>query len=219
MRNTVIDTETQHFGFRKIDFDPDKGFILNGRKIKLHGACQHHDLGALGAAVNKTAIKRQLKILREMGVNAIRTSHNMPAVELMELTDEMGFLVVSEAFDMWERPKTTYDYARFFKDWAEKDVASWVRRDRNHPSVIMWSIGNEIYDTHADENGQRITKMLMELVSTHDPIKCMADDCIELHAMGKRAKVCGYVKVCGYNYAEKYYDEHHKISRLDYLWQ
>jgi len=211
VRNKVIDTETQRFGFREIDFAPDKGFILNGRKVKLHGVCQHHDLGALGAAVNKTAVKRQLKILREMGVNAIRTSHNMPAVELMELTDEMGFLVVSEAFDMWERPKTAYDYARFFKDWAEKDAASWVRRDRNHPSIIMWSIGNEIYDTHADEDGQRITKMLMELVFAHDPNKNAWPTIASNYMPWENAQKCADIlKLAGYNYAESYYDEHHK---------
>lgn len=99
-----------------------------------------------------------------MGVNAVRTAHNMPAPELMDLADEMGLLVISEAFDMWERSKTTYDYARFFRQWAHKDVKSWVMRDRNHPSLIMWSIGNEIYDTHADERGQEITQMLKNYV-------------------------------------------------------
>src|SRR5690625_6496206 len=132
--------------------------------MKLNGVCEHHDVGALGAAVNVTAMRRRLEILKEMGVNAIRTAHNMPAKELMHLADEMGFLVVTEAFDMWERPKTTYDYARFFKEWAYRDVKSWVERDRNHPSLIMWSIGNEIYDTHADERGQELTEMLMNYV-------------------------------------------------------
>ena len=141
----VVDREEVRFGFRDIEFTPNKGFFLNGRHVKLHGVCEHHDLGALGAAFNKTAFKRKLVMLREMGVNAIRTSHNMPAVELMELADEMGFLVLSEGFDMWEMPKTENDYSRFFKEWCAKDAASWVRRDRNHPCLIGWSIGNEIY--------------------------------------------------------------------------
>ena len=121
--------------------------------MRLNGACDHHDLGALGAAFHKEAMRRKFELMRSMGVNAVRTSHNMPAVELMELADEMGFLIVSEAFDMWEMAKNPYDYARFFKEWMEKDVRSWIRRDRNHPSVIMWSIGNEIPDTHADAHG------------------------------------------------------------------
>ncbi|NLP08368.1 MAG: glycoside hydrolase family 2, partial [Clostridiaceae bacterium] len=165
----VKDTVLQNFGFRTLRFDCNEGFFLNDVHVKLHGTCEHHDLGALGAAMNKTALRRQITMLKEMGVNSIRTSHNMPAVELMDLADEMGVLIVSEAFDMWERSKTEYDYARFFNEWCERDVASWVRRDRNHPSIIMWSIGNEIYDTHADERGLEITKMLRDLVKKHDP--------------------------------------------------
>lgn len=164
-----IESISQNIGFRTVELDPEQGLHLNGKKIKLNGVCEHHDLGALGAAFNKAALRRRFAILKEMGVNAIRTAHNMPAPELMDLADEMGFLVVSEAFDMWERPKTPYDYARFFRDWAPIDVKSWVMRDRNHPSLLMWSIGNEIYDTHADERGQEITRLLMELVRSYDP--------------------------------------------------
>ena len=162
MNGEVIQTVKTPFGVRKIEFTADKGFFLNNRHVKLHGCCEHHDLGALGAAVNKSAIERKLDKLRIMGVNAIRTSHNMPAEELMELADEKGFLILSEGFDMWERHKTDNDYAGFFPQWVAKDVASWVRRDRNHPSLIGWSIGNEIYDTHADERGQEVTSMLMK---------------------------------------------------------
>ncbi|HWT76376.1 MAG TPA: glycoside hydrolase family 2 TIM barrel-domain containing protein [Mobilitalea sp.] len=159
----VVDEEVQKFGFRTTRFDTQEGFFLNDKQVKLHGANMHHDLGALGSAVNKAALRRQLMMLKEMGVNAIRTSHNMPAVELMELADELGILIDSEAFDMWELKKTDYDYARFFKEWCAKDVASWIRRDRNHPSIILWSIGNEIYDTHASERGLEITKLLKDL--------------------------------------------------------
>src|SRR5690625_1932536 len=112
-----------------------------------------------------------MKILKEMGVNGIRTAHNMPAKELMELADQYGFLIVTEAFDMWERQKTEYDYARFFKEWAYRDVKSWVMRDRNHPSLFMWGIGNEVYDTHADERGQELTLMLKNYVEEFDPLQ------------------------------------------------
>ncbi|MDE6746351.1 MAG: hypothetical protein K2J72_06895, partial [Oscillospiraceae bacterium] len=132
----VTDSQSCKVGFRTIEFKADSGFWLNGKNIKLNGVCLHHDLGALGAAVNRTALRRQLSSMKEMGANAVRTSHNMPAVELMELCDEMGILVDSEAFDMWELKKTDYDYARFFDEWYVRDVASWVCRDRNHPSVI-----------------------------------------------------------------------------------
>ena len=153
----ILQREIQTVGFRTLDFSPETGFSLNGRKLKLNGVCEHHDLGCLGAAYHSQAMRRKLEILKNMGVNAIRTAHNMPAQDLMELTDEMGILVVSESFDCWESPKNPYDYARFFPQWYQKDVESWVRRDRNHPSLIMWSIGNEIYDTHVSSTkGERM---------------------------------------------------------------
>lgn len=207
----VTQEEIQSFGFRTMEFDPQKGFFLNGRYVKLHGVCQHHDLGCLGAAVNKVALRRQISLLQEMGVNAIRTAHNMPAVELMELADEMGVLIVSEAFDMWERSKTPYDYARFYPEWWEKDVASWVRRDRNHPSMLMWSIGNEIYDTHADERGQELTIELRDMVHIHDPKGNAVVTIGSNYMPWENAQKCAdLVKFAGYNYAEKYYDQHHE---------
>ena len=206
-------TQEEHLriGFRTIQFAPDQGFLLNGRKVRLNGACDHHDLGALGAAFHKEAMRRKFELMRSMGVNALRTSHNMPAVELMELADEMGFLILSEAFDMWEMAKNPYDYARFFKDWMEKDVRSWIRRDRNHPSVIMWSIGNEIPDTHADAHGQEITRSLLAAVREWD-YRNVAPVTIGSNYMPwENAQKCAdIVKLAGYNYAEKYYDEHHK---------
>lgn len=206
-----IESVTYNIGFRTILLDPNEGFVLNGRKMKLKGVCEHHDLGALGAAFNKTALRRRFEILKDMGVNAIRTAHNMPAPELMDLADEMGLLVLSEAFDMWERSKTPHDYARFFKDWAQMDVKSWVMRDRNHPSLLMWSIGNEIYDTHADERGQEITRMLMETVQQYDP-KGNARITIGSNYMPwENARKCADIlKIAGYNYAERYYHKHHE---------
>lgn len=207
----TIQEEHLRIGFRTIQFEPDQGFLLNGRKVRLNGACDHHDLGALGAAFHKEAMHRKFELMRSMGVNAVRTSHNMPAVELMELADEMGFLILSEAFDMWEMAKNPYDYARFFKEWMEKDVRSWIRRDRNHPSVIMWSIGNEIPDTHADTHGQEITQSLLAAVRKWD-YRNVAPVTIGSNYMPwENAQKCAdIVKLAGYNYAEKYYEEHHK---------
>ncbi len=211
LNGETIDTASCRIGFCTKEFTPGEGFLLNGRKLRLNGACEHHDLGALGSAVNKTALRRKLTLLKEMGVNAIRTSHNMPATELMELADEMGFLIDSEAFDMWEHPKTTYDYARFFKEWSRRDVASWIRRDRNHVSVILWSIGNEIYDTHADAHGEEITRRLCDYVRENDP-KGNAPITIGSNYMPwAGGQACAdIVKYAGYNYSEHYYDEHHK---------
>ena len=205
----VEETIEQPFGFRHIVFDPDQGLIVNGKRLKLNGVCEHHDLGALGAAFNVHALRRRFALLKEMGVNAIRTAHNMPSPQLMELADEMGLFIVSEAFDMWERPKTTYDYARFFKEWAYRDVRSWVLRDRNHPSLLMWSIGNEIYDTHADERGLELTRMLMNYVLEFDPKQNGRVTIGSNYMPWENAQKCAdLVKLAGYNYAEKYYVKH-----------
>lgn len=207
----LLDETEEGFGFRTLSFSPDKGFSLNGRQLSLKGVCEHHDLGCLGAAVWKEALRKRLLLLKEMGANAIRTAHNMPSVEFMDLADELGFLVVSEAFDMWERKKTEYDYARFFSEWHEKDVRNWICRDRNRPSIIMWSIGNEIYDTHAGERGQELTKQLKELVTRYD-YKGNAPVTIGSNYMPwENAQKCAdIVKLAGYNYGDKYYDKHHK---------
>lgn len=206
-----LQTECVTIGFRTVEFDPDLGFLLNGRKVKLNGVCEHHDLGCLGAAYHSQAMRRKLAILKKMGVNAVRISHNMPSKDVMELADEMGVLIVSEAFDMWERPKNPYDYARFFPQWYQKDVASWVRRDRSHPSLIMWSIGNEIYDTHADERGQEVTRLLMEEVKKHDPGGNARVTIASNYMPWENARKCAdFVKLAGYNYGEKYYGEHHR---------
>ncbi|GEM05259.1 hypothetical protein HMI01_22470 [Halolactibacillus miurensis] len=210
-QQVVLERYRERIGFRTFQLEPNRGFIVNGQQVKINGTCEHHDLGALGAAFNKEAMRYRLELLKDMGVNGIRTAHNMPAKGLMDLCDEMGFYVVSEAFDMWERTKTPYDYGRFFNDWVHRDVASWIKRDRNHPSVVMWSIGNEIYDTHASNRGVELTEMLRALVETYDP-KGNARVTIGSNYMPwEHAKACAdVVKVAGYNYAEKYYDQHHK---------
>ena len=203
--------ECCRIGFRTLGFDPDKGFSLNGKTVKLKGVCLHHDLGALGSAFHEKAARRQLRIMRDMGVNAVRTSHNPPASKLLDLCDEMGFLVVDEAFDMWERPKTTYDYARFFHEHEAEDVASWIRRDRCHPCVIMWSIGNEIYDMQADDRGRLVTQLLTEQVRLHDPLEHAKVTFGSNYMPWEGAQRCAdIVKIPGYNYAEKYYQKHHE---------
>ena len=205
----LLDCVNETFGYRTAEFDPDRGFLLNGEPVKLHGVCMHHDLGALGSALNEAALARQLRIMKEMGVNAIRTSHNMPARQLVQFCDEMGLLVDSEAFDMWEKPKTEFDNHRFFTEHAERDVRSWIERDRNHPCIIMWSIGNEINDT-IDPHGLDITKRLYEYVLKYDP-KGNAAPTIGSNYMGdENAQKCSdVVKLAGYNYSEYLYDEHH----------
>lgn len=207
----VADTEHTRFGFRTVGFTSDKGFYLNGRRLKLNGVCLHHDLGALGAAVHPDAIRRQLTLLREMGVNAVRTAHNPPAKVFMDLADEMGFLVVSEILDMWRRPKNTYDYARFFDEWIERDAASWIRRDRNHPSVILWSVGNEIPDTHLDaEDGIQTLRRMLALVKKHDPKgHAPATLCSNYMPWENTQRCADIVKIVGYNYAEPLYEPHH----------
>ena len=207
----IIQEEYSQIGFRSIAFDPEQGFLLNGRRVKLNGVCEHHDLGALGAAFHRTAMARKLGILKEMGVNALRGTHNMTAPAVVELADQMGILMISEAFDMWERSKTTYDYARFFKEWSERDVESWVMRDRNHPCIIMFSIGNEIYDTHVDAHGREITVRLRDLVKKYDYRRNAGITIGSNYMPWENAQLCAdEVKLAGYNYGEKYYGKHHK---------
>lgn len=207
----LLDEMAVRFGLKSVQYDPNCGLMINGIKCNIHGVCLHHDLGALGAAFNRDAAERQLKIMLDMGVNAIRTSHNPPAREFMELCDEMGILVNSEFVDMWESPKNEYDYARFFNDWYKKDVEAWIKRDRNSPSVIMWSIGNEIHDTHKSERGLEIAKMLVEEVERYDPShNARATIASNYMAWENAQKVADFIKIAGYNYAEWLYDEHHK---------
>lgn len=207
---TAIDSTTQRFGFRTIKFDNNKGFFLNGKNVKIYGSCEHHTLGALGAAMHKEALYRQMVSLREMGVNGIRSAHNMPAEELLDLCDEMGFLLFTESFDMWEKCKTDYDYSNFFNDWWKKDLTSWVRQNRSHPCVFIWGIGNEIHDTNYDR-GLEITRMLRDAVKELD---YYGNAVIALGSNvmgGTGAQNCaGEVDLAGYNYSETLYDEHHR---------
>ncbi len=171
--SVVTDSYEQDFGFRTLNFTARDGFYLNGKKVQVNGVCNHHDLGALGAAFNIRAAQRQLEILREMGCNAIRTSHNPPASELLDLCDRMGFLVEDEAFDCWRAGKKPNDYNKLFDAWHEEDLALLVRRDRNHPSVILWSIGNEV----PDQDKPYLALNLRNIVRSVDPTRLVTSGC------------------------------------------
>ncbi len=168
--NEIVESKKVKIGVRNIEYKVKEGFYLNGRLVKFKGVCMHHDLGPLGSAFNKSAAKRQLKKLMEMGANAIRTSHNPPAPQLLDLCDELGLLVLDEAFDCWEKGKTTHDYNVYFKDWWKRDITDLVKRDINHPSIVMWSIGNEIMEQGKLIKGYKISKMLTEAVKNADPL-------------------------------------------------
>jgi beta-galactosidase len=155
----VVDENETTFGIREIAFTRDEGFQLNGRRVQFQGVCMHHDLGPLGAAVNVRARERQMELMREMGVNALRTTHNPPEPEWLDICDRMGILVIVEAFDVWRMAKTDNGYHQYFDEWHERDLRDLIRRDRNHPSVILWSVGNEILEQH-DKSGGPIARRL-----------------------------------------------------------
>lgn len=170
-KGKVTDEYATAFGIRSYKFDVDKGFFLNGKQVKIVGVCNHHDLGCLGTAINTRALERQLQILKGMGVNGIRTSHNPPAPELLNLCDKMGFIVMDEAFDMWKRPKVDFDYSKDFDEWYKTDLKDQVLRDRNHPSVFIWSVGNEIPEQHAkggDTSGVAYLREMQRIIRSLD---------------------------------------------------
>lgn len=208
--DNVLDFSEQKIGFRSVYFDNNKGFFLNGRHVKINGVCLHHDLGALGSAFNRTAARRQLQKMIDMGVNSIRTSHNPTDPQFLDLCDEMGLLVDSEGFDMWGKCKTPYDYGNYFEKWHQLDTASWIRRDRNHPCVFMWSIGNEIYDTHQG-NGLEEAKELVKIVRISDPYKNGYTTIGSNYIEWDGAQRCmEEVELAGYNYGERLYEAHHQ---------
>ncbi len=168
--NELKDEVTKRFGIRDIKYEPNKGFSLNGEVRKFKGVCLHHDLGPLGTAINTAALRRQLRILKDMGCDAIRSAHNMPSLEQLELCDEMGFMFLAESFDEWAKPKVENGYNRFFEDYAEKDVVNLVRATRNHPSIIMWSAGNEVPDQWGSEGVKR-AKWLQDIFHREDPTR------------------------------------------------
>ena len=157
----VVDRYETRFGIREIRYTGDSGVFVNGEHVYLKGVNKHHDFGALGAVFNRSAAERKLDGLREFGVNAIRMSHNPPAPELLELTDSLGFLVMDEAFDVWERQKTPFDFHLVFPEWHEQDLRAMLRRDRNNPSVVIWSIGNEVGEQMTGDPGTAVARQLV----------------------------------------------------------
>jgi len=205
----VVDEYETPFGIRTIAFSADQGFILNGEHVPIQGVCDHHDLGALGSALNVRALERQLQILRDMGCNAIRTSHNPPAPELVELCDRLGILVVDETFDCWHLPKRPNDYHLLFADWHEKDLRALVRRDRNHPSVVLWGIGDEIHEQMEPE-GWKMAMHLAAIVREEDRTRptVAAFDHIESGYNGFQVAL----DVVGYNYKPNDYLTFHRAN-------
>ena len=173
----LVDSYETAFGIRTVEFTAEKGLTFNGEIVKMNGVCDHHDLGALGAAVNTRALERQIQILQEMGCNAIRTSHNPPAPELLDLCDRMGMVVMDETFDCWVRSKRKGDYHTFYSDWHEKDTRALIRRDRNHPCVILWSIGNEIGEQGDPVRGHAVGRELAAIVHSEDPTRPVTAAC------------------------------------------
>lgn len=232
----TLDTYSTVTGFRTFEFDAEKGFSLNGKPMKINGVCLHHDAGALGAVVNRRAIERQLEIMKEMGVNAIRSSHNPPAPELLELCDSMGLMVMDETFDMWRKKKTAHDYSRYFDEWHEKDLTDLVKRDRNHPSVFMWSIGNEVLEQWSDAKADTLsleqanlilnfghskemlanegemsvnsllTKKLADMTRQYDPSRPVTAGCNEPNP-GNHLFRSGALDIIGYNYHDDWFKD------------
>ena len=203
--DTLLDTYTTRFGIRTIEYVPDKGFYLNGKRRKFQGVCNHHDLGPLGAAVNVAALRHQLTLLKNMGCDAIRTSHNMPAPELVELCDEMGVMMMLEPFDEWDIAKCDNGYHRFFNEWAEKDMVNMLRQYRNNPCVVMWSIGNEV-PTQWSPEGYKVAKFLQDICHREDPtrpVTCGMDQVKSVLANGFAAML----DIPGLNYRTHLYDE------------
>ena len=204
-RKELCDTYTTTFGIRTIEVRPETGFYLNGQNRKFKGVCLHHDLGPLGAAVNRSALRHQLTMLKDMGCDAIRTTHNMPAPELIELCDEMGFMVVVESFDEWDEAKCLNGYHRFFDEWAEKDMVNMIRHYRNNPSVVMWSIGNEVPSQWSEE-GVKVARFLQDICHREDPtrpVTCGMDQIDAVLSNGFAA----VLDVPGFNYRTFKYPE------------
>jgi beta-galactosidase len=215
----VVDEYETPFGIREAVFDADRGFLLNGRHVKLNGVCLHHDGGAVGAAVPERVWERRLQLLKEMGCNAIRTSHNPPAPEFLDLCDRLGFLVMAEAFDEWRVPKGQigpFGYSQYFDQWHERDVTDFVHRDRNHPSIVLWSAGNEIGDQTAPR-GVETLRDLLAIFHREDPTRLVTAGCDQIAAEPKPApqEFLELLDVVGYNYADRWRDRREKYYSID----
>ena len=216
-----VDNYSSTFGIRNIEYDKDKGFLLNGKHVKMNGVCLHHDAGCLGAAVPEQAWVRRLQVLKEMGCNAIRTSHNPPAPEFLDLCDKMGFLVMDEIFDEWmERKAPEFGYHKYFQQNSQADLISMIHRDRNHPSIVLWSAGNEVPD-QVKENGSETLRKLMETFHNEDPTRpvTQANDCIAAGDGPAKLSFLEMQDIVGYNYVDRWRERrelYYSIDRHDH---
>ncbi len=208
---TLLDEYTTVFGIRSIEIRPDEGFFLNGQSTKFKGVCLHHDLGPLGAAVNDAAIRRQIRLLKDMGCNAIRTSHNMPAPELVKACEEMGMMLMIESFDEWKTPKVENGYHKYFDAWAEKDLTNMIRHYRNSPSVVMWCIGNEVPDQldKGDGQGVKLSRYLQDICHRLDPTRPVTQGMDQPEAVVSN-NIAATMDVAGFNYRPHKYEENYK---------
>jgi beta-galactosidase len=216
-----LDQDTETFGVREIEFDANKGFFLNGEHIKLNGVCIHGDGGSVGTAVPERLWERRLELLRQMGCNAIRLSHNPPAPELLDLLDRMGFLVMDEAFDEWKQPKgqtPLYGYHKYFDEWSARDLTAMIERDRNHPSIVIWSAGNEVPD-QSDLQGPARLQALIDIIRSKDPTRLITVACDQITAEPKPAlpEFLAKLDVVGYNYVDRWRDRREKFYSIDRL--
>lgn len=207
--NTLCDEVSTRFGIRSIELIPDKGFFLNGKLTKFKGVCNHHDLGPLGGIVNEAGIRRQIRMLKEMGCNAIRTSHHMPAPELVAACDEMGMMVMAESFDEWKAAKVQNGYHKVFDEWVEKDLANLVRHFRNNPSVVMWCIGNEVPDQWNGNRGPKLSRMLQDICHRYDPTRPVTQGMDAPDAVVNN-NMAATMDVAGFNYRPHKYAENYK---------
>ena len=207
-KNILKDKETIRFGIREIKYSAAKGFELNGKTIKFKGVCLHHDLGPIGIAINRTALKRQLTILKDLGCNAVRSSHNMPSIEQLELCDEMGFLFLAESFDEWKKPKVKNGYNLYFDEWAEKDVVDLVHATRNHPCIVMWSAGNEVPDQWGSEGVKRL-KWLQDIFHREDPTRPVTVGMDQVKSV-MESGFGAILDIPGLNYRVNLYEEAYK---------
>ncbi len=216
LNGTVIDQKTTTFGIRSIEFSAEKGFLLNGEPVLLKGGCMHHDNGPLGSATLDRAEERRVELMKKFGFNAIRTSHNPPSHQFLDACDRLGVLVIDEAFDQWQRPKNPEDYNLYFDEWHQRDLEAMIMRDRNHPSIIMWSIGNEINE-RVDSSGLAIMKNLSAIIKTMDTTRPVTEAiCSFWDHPGKTWETTipafAQLDVCGYNYKLDEYENDHKIA-------
>ena len=211
-----LDEADTSVGIRKIEYNIDRGFLLNGKQVKMNGVCLHHDGGCVGAAVPESIWERRLKTLKAMGCNAIRTSHNPPAPEFLDLCDRLGFLVMDESFDEWQLGKTTYGYNKYFDEWSERDLVAMLHRDRNHPSVVMWSVGNEVGE-QPRQGGHEVLRKLVEICHREDPTRPVTQGCDNIVADNGSTTLefMETLDIVGYNYVDRWHDRRELYYSLD----